>query len=632
MNSSKKILYKLIKSQTFQIITLVAIFLEFILLIIQLFIPPHDIIQLVSSLLLQSILILLIFENLVGLYLYSPRFWRYFYDPWNTLTFLVSLVLILFPSQKYATLLRVPKAFRILITPVRLTTIKGLSIIKIIRIIEGVAFNKAFNLLSQQLQISFKALSQSESRNRALLLAIPDLIFEINYHGILLDFSEAEGIFPVQVLNVKEYIGKTIYTIFPETLSLQYLNAIHTVLATQNSYTFEHDHWIQQKNYIYESQIMPYNHNSVLCMMRNITQRKQAEVELRRSEKTNQALILAIPDLLIRMTRDGTYLGVVQGNDTQQFNAAKESEKNANIREILPPDLANQRIQQIQHALDTKLAQTYEQTITIQNRKYYEEVRIVPMEQDEVLVIIRDITVRKQAEEALRQSHEYLEKRVAQRTAELQLEKDRSEQLLLNILPASIAKQLQMSGESPTQYFEAATILFADIVGFTGLAARMEPLALVGTLNRIFSAFDEMIDQYQLEKIKTIGDAYMVVGGLPLPHQNHAGAIADMALAMRHHMQHQYDDFGHPLQIRIGINTGPVIGGVIGLKRFIYDLWGDAVNVASRMESQSEPGQIQVTESTYQRLKQDYVLEERGMQTIKGRGEMMTYWLHGKKS
>jgi class 3 adenylate cyclase len=153
----------------------------------------------------------------------------------------------------------------------------------------------------------------------------------------------------------------------------------------------------------------------------------------------------------------------------------------------------------------------------------------------------------------------------------------------------------------------------------------------VNLLNQIFSDFDQLAHRYGLEKIKTIGDAYMVVGGLPMPMVNHAEAIAQMALDMQQSVTRFQTDNGEPFQIRIGINTGSVVAGVIGRKKFIYDLWGDAVNVASRMESSGVPGRIQVTAATYERLKDKYLFEERGATFVKGKGDMMTYWLTGTK-
>ena len=233
--------------------------------------------------------------------------------------------------------------------------------------------------------------------------------------------------------------------------------------------------------------------------------------------------------------------------------------------------------------------------------------------------------------DALHLANEELEARVEQRTGELRQEKEKSELLLLNILPAEIADRLMRTNESPAEHFEEATILFADIVGFTSISARIEPLQLVAGLNQIFSAFDRLTEKHGLEKIKTIGDAYMVVGGLPVSRPDHCEAIANMALDMQAYMQEVENIFGESLQVRIGINTGSVIAGVIGIKKFIYDLWGDAVNVASRMESHGKPGYIQVTDATYHKLQNKYLLEPRGTIEVKGRGEMMTYWLLGRR-
>jgi class 3 adenylate cyclase len=214
---------------------------------------------------------------------------------------------------------------------------------------------------------------------------------------------------------------------------------------------------------------------------------------------------------------------------------------------------------------------------------------------------------------------------------ELQAEKERSESLLLNMLPATIAKKLKHSRASMADGFEEVSVLFADIVGFTELSSRMSPTQVVGLLNRIFSIFDNLCDRHKLEKIKTIGDAYMVVSGLPHPRADHADAIANMALDMQEAVSKIKAIEGTQISMRIGINSGPVVAGVIGTKKFIYDLWGDTVNVASRMESLGIAEAIQVTEATYMRICDKFNLEQRGMISVKGKGEMMTYWLSGKK-
>ncbi|MFW6359229.1 MAG: adenylate/guanylate cyclase domain-containing protein [Chroococcales cyanobacterium] len=214
---------------------------------------------------------------------------------------------------------------------------------------------------------------------------------------------------------------------------------------------------------------------------------------------------------------------------------------------------------------------------------------------------------------------------------ELAIERQKAEDLLLNILPEPIATQLKDSQDAIAENFDEVTILFADIVGFTPLSARLQPIELVNLLNEIFSKFDRFADQLNLEKIKTIGDAYMVAAGLPVPQENHAEAIAEMAIRMQEAVKQFQEEKGEEIQIRVGINTGVVVAGVIGTKKFIYDLWGDAVNIASRMESSGEPGMIQMTEATYIRLKDKFILKKRGKVTVKGKGEMETYWLLGRK-
>ncbi|MBD2014889.1 adenylate/guanylate cyclase domain-containing protein [Microcoleus sp. FACHB-53] len=214
----------------------------------------------------------------------------------------------------------------------------------------------------------------------------------------------------------------------------------------------------------------------------------------------------------------------------------------------------------------------------------------------------------------------------------LESERKRTERLLLNILPQPIAERLKQEEHTIADQFPEATVLFADVVGFTQLASEISAAELVVLLNRLFSMFDQLAEHHGVEKIKTIGDAYMVVAGLPTPRSDHAQAIANLAIDMQHAVAHFNVEMNQSLSIRIGINTGPVVAGVIGLKRFIYDLWGDTVNIASRMESQGIAGVIQVSEATYECLKQHYLFQKRGVIQVKGKGEMTTYLLMGKSS
>jgi class 3 adenylate cyclase len=212
----------------------------------------------------------------------------------------------------------------------------------------------------------------------------------------------------------------------------------------------------------------------------------------------------------------------------------------------------------------------------------------------------------------------------------LDVEREKSERLLLNVLPARIAARLKQTDGVIADAFGEVTVLFADLVDFTRRSERVIPEQVVQTLNDLFSVFDQHAQQRGLEKIKTIGDAYMVAGGLPDPRPDHARAVAEMALAMRDEVaKHSYPG-GQPLAVRIGIDTGPVVAGVIGTSKFSYDLWGDTVNTASRMESYGVPGCIQVTARTYQRLKDGYRFERRGPIPVKGKGEIITYLLLGR--
>ena len=206
-------------------------------------------------------------------------------------------------------------------------------------------------------------------------------------------------------------------------------------------------------------------------------------------------------------------------------------------------------------------------------------------------------------------------------------ERARSERLLLNILPAPIAERLKSSEDAIAEHSDGVTVLFADIVGFTPLSANKTPQALVELLNRIFSEFDALADAHGLEKIKTIGDAYMAVAGLPNPWPDHAPRAARMALAMLDVTARVAAETGEQLALRIGLDSGPVVAGVIGRRKFTYDLWGDTVNTASRMESHGVPGAIHCTEATAMLLKGAFHLQPRGAMAIKGKGEMNTFLL-----
>ena len=245
--------------------------------------------------------------------------------------------------------------------------------------------------------------------------------------------------------------------------------------------------------------------------------------------------------------------------------------------------------------------------------KVWWEVRVFPS-RDGISVFFHDITTRKKME------------------SELRKERNKTENLLLNLLPEPIAERLKEEPGVIADKFEKATILFADLVNFTHISTTMSATKLVYLLNEIFSTFDELTEKHGLEKIKTIGDAYMVAGGIPIVRPDHAEASAEMALDMLVAIDELNVKLEATFDLRIGINSGPVVAGVIGTKKFIYDLWGNAVNTASRMESHGIPGRIQVSIYTYELLRDKYEFEERGLIDIKGQGEMRTYFLTGPKT
>ncbi len=208
----------------------------------------------------------------------------------------------------------------------------------------------------------------------------------------------------------------------------------------------------------------------------------------------------------------------------------------------------------------------------------------------------------------------------------------RVEALLLNVLPAEVAQRLQSDRGSIADYFDDASILFADVVDFTPLSSRLDARQVVGLLDRLFTSFDELVDRHDVEKIKTIGDCYMVAAGVPRQRPDHAHALAGLALEMRECAKNCIPEgAGHDLRLRIGISSGPVVAGVIGRRRFLYDLWGDTVNMASRMESHGTPDTIQITRSTWELVRDDFVVERLGLVDVKGKGAVETWRLVGPR-
>jgi len=360
--------------------------------------------------------------------------------------------------------------------------------------------------------------------------------------------------------------------------------------------------------------------NAVATQLGSLIQRKQAEELLRIAQEKYHSIVENAMEGIFQSTPSGGYISAnpalakLYGYDSPEELMSDIK----NISQQLYVD-AERRLEFVAAMEADNAVSGFESMVCRKDgRRIWvsENVRAVRDAKGELLYYegtVSDITERKLAQEALK------------------FQQEQSEKLLLNILPKPIAERLKAKQSTIADSFADVSVLFADIVGFTELSARMSPTELVKRLNVIFSHFDQLAEKYGVEKIKTIGDAYMVVGGLPMPRDDHAEAIAQMALGMQAKIAKLCADTGEKLAIRVGINSGPVVAGVIGVSKFTYDLWGDTVNVAARMEATGFAGRIQVTDVTYELLKDKYLLERRGVIQVKGKGNMMTYWLLEKK-
>ena len=360
--------------------------------------------------------------------------------------------------------------------------------------------------------------------------------------------------------------------------------------------------------------------NAVATQLGSLIQRKQAEELLRIAQEKYHSIVENAMEGIFQSTPSGGYISAnpalakLYGYDSPEELMSDIK----NISQQLYVD-AERRLEFVAAMEADNAVSGFESMVCRKDgRRIWvsENVRAVRDSKGELLYYegtVSDITERKLAQEALK------------------FQQEQSEKLLLNILPKPIAERLKAKQSTIADSFADVSVLFADIVGFTELSARMSPTELVKRLNVIFSHFDQLAEKYGVEKIKTIGDAYMVVGGLPMPRDDHAEAIAQMALGMQAKIAKLCADTGEKLAIRVGINSGPVVAGVIGVSKFTYDLWGDTVNVAARMEATGNAGRIQVTDVTYELLKDKYLFERRGVIPVKGKGDMMTYWLLEKK-
>ncbi|MCD4747159.1 MAG: adenylate/guanylate cyclase domain-containing protein, partial [Bacteroidales bacterium] len=227
----------------------------------------------------------------------------------------------------------------------------------------------------------------------------------------------------------------------------------------------------------------------------------------------------------------------------------------------------------------------------------------------------------------LENQKEKLEVMVDERTEELALEKEKTEELLLNTLPLKVVNELKENGKSEPESFDNVTVYFSDIVGFTDISSKLDPKALISELNEMFTVFDDIMVKHNCERIKTIGDAYLAVSGMPRKNKNHAENMVNAAIDIKHYLENRNDSSEIKWQARIGIHTGKVVGGIVGVRKYIYDVFGDTINTASRMESNSEPMRINVSETTYMILKDKYNFIKRETINVKGKGSMKMFFL-----
>ncbi|MFB2939375.1 adenylate/guanylate cyclase domain-containing protein [Aerosakkonemataceae cyanobacterium BLCC-F154] len=472
----------------------------------------------------------------------------------------------------------------------------------------------ALENLNEELEIRVAertaTLATTEAELRALFAAMTDVILIVDRQGYCRKIVSTNPALLLKPLS--EQVGKTLQEILPAAQADICFHHVQTALITQQTVNFEYSLLINNQQVCFSANISPLSEEQVIWVARDISDRKILEDKLRDSYSQLNAFLESMTDVILVIDSQANNIKVAPTNP-QRLYPPEIDIISPTIEQFLVGENTEIFLSQIHQALETKEIVTFEYNLPIDETEYWFSASIAPLSEDSVIWVARDISDRKQAE------------------AELRLEKERSEQLLLNILPEPIANRLKQDSSVIAESFNEVTIMFADLVGFTSLSTKLQPIELVNLLNEIFSTFDQLVEELGLEKIKTIGDAYMVAGGLPIPRIDHAEAIAELALTMLNIMQKFQLQINEELQIRIGINTGIVVAGVIGKKKFIYDLWGDAVNVASRMESHGIPGYIQVTEATYQRLKHKYLFAKRAEIHVKGKGKMTTYFLRGKK-
>jgi len=457
---------------------------------------------------------------------------------------------------------------------------------------------------------------------RALFAAMTDVILTIDAQGCYLKIAPTNPADP-SYRSAHGILGKTLQDVFDPDRAHQFIGYIWQSLNERTTLEVEYTLDVNGKARWFAARISPISEDVVLWVARDISDRKLAEEQLAEKDSYLRLILDSIPQQVFWKDVDLVFRGCNKNwAKAARLRDPQEVVGKTDYDLLGDPHMAEFFRQKDRHVLATGQPELHVVANKVHPGEEGEQIwldinRLPVRDADDriigILGVIEDITLRKQALD------------------DLHAEREKSERLLLNVLPKPIAEKLKEQQGSISTGFEVATVLFADIVGFTPLSARLSATELVELLNQIFSSFDRLAEVHDLEKIKTIGDAYMVVGGIPLPCPDRAESIAEMALDMQATISQFISHNGEAFQLRIGINTGPVVAGAIGIKKFIYDLWGDTVNVASRMESMGCPGRVQVTRATYDLLKDRYNFERRGQVVVKGKGRMETYWLVGRK-
>ncbi len=350
----------------------------------------------------------------------------------------------------------------------------------------------------------------------------------------------------------------------------------------------------------------------------NTTPLKHAEEKLRQSEERYRSVSETANDAIISIDGHGAIVSWNRGAE-QIFGYSESEVVGGSLERVMPEEFYGKHVAGLKQASGTGQHKYSDKPVELRGLRKNGEEFPVEMSLSHWSVgdsyyftgIIRDITEKMEAARALQEA------------------KEEAEDLLHRILPEPIVQRVHGAETLIADQFDEATVLFSDLVGFTRISANMAPEHLVQNLNELFGAFDELATELRVEKVKTIGDAYMAVAGVPQPHTDHADAMAHMALGMIDALHRFNENHDPPFQMRVGLQTGPVAAGIIGRHRFLYDIWGDTVNMAARFESYSEPNRIHVTAELARLIEPRFVLEPRGIMNIRGKGEVETFFLNG---